>query len=134
VATVGPAATAPPTFTYITPVFAGPTFPDRPATELKAAASAAPDQLILQLPMGPNSAPQAVTVTRRADVWAPDVWVGELQVSPGPLSVVTLKMSAAGGVVTGDAIYWDAQQAQMRSVMVRYMRKFKKVVKLRRWA
>lgn len=69
--------------------------------------------------MGADSAPAAVTVAHRPDVWAPGVWVGELQVSPGPLSVVTLKMSAAGDILTGDAIYWDAQQSKMRSVMVR---------------
>jgi hypothetical protein len=71
--------------------------------------------------MGPDNAPQAVTAVRRADVWAPDVWVGELQASPGPLSVVTLTMLETGGVIAGDAIYWDAQQSMMRSVLVRCM-------------
>lgn len=109
----GPAAPAPPTYTYITPTAAGPNLSNN------AAALSAPDQLTLQLPMGADSAPAAVTVAHRPDVWAPGVWVGELQVSPGPLSVVTLKMSAAGDILTGDAIYWDAQQSKMRSVMVR---------------
>uniref|UniRef100_A0A383VQE3 Uncharacterized protein n=1 Tax=Tetradesmus obliquus TaxID=3088 RepID=A0A383VQE3_TETOB len=108
----GPAAPAPPTYTYITPTAAGPNLSNN------AAALSAPDQSTLQLPMGADSAPAAVTVAHRPDVWAPGVWVGELQVSPGPLSVVTLKMSAAGDILTGDAIYWDAQQSKMRSVMI----------------
>ncbi|WIA34755.1 hypothetical protein OEZ86_013062 [Tetradesmus obliquus] len=94
----GPAAPAPPTYTYITPTAAGPNLSNN------AAALSAPDQLTLQLPMGADSAPAAVTVAHRPDVWAPGVWVGELQVSPGPLSVVTLKMSAAGDVLTAAAL------------------------------
>lgn len=78
-----------------------------------------PEQLQLTLPLGSSDTPQPVMVVHRADVHSTGVWVGELQVAPGPLSVVTLVLTEdTGTVLYGDAIYWDPEVAKMRTVMV----------------